>query len=1088
MKDNDNSNFRREVLNYSECDILALCETFLKNGEKIETDGFKWFGHNRQTIHRRANRGSGGVGFLVRNELLENFNVTTLDTSHEGIMWLRITSKLGDFSLCCAVCYLPPHDSCRAMDSSIFFDKLMEQLYTYQNMGKIILMGDYNARCGQNSDYIEGVDTVPPRDILDETENHHGDNLISFLTDVNFCMLNGRFRDREWTHVSPVGKSVVDYMCVPYEQLEHIKSFTIMKMSDIIDNIRVHPNSIPDHSFLKCELTIPDAVTEKSSSISEVGNEVTAKYNSKNTPNDFLVNESVLEQVNTSLIKIEHSVTVEKDIQRAYDEFALLIKREMDQQLQPIKTFKASKGRSKYKPYWNDELTLLWNESRNSEHEWLKFTGAPMVKSRLKAKFCADRKQFDKAHRKYKRQYQQMERLNIQGQLQNHNQTEFWRSIGKVGMANERRLDIPWEVVDHEGHVQRDKKAVLCRWKSDFEGLFNANGVTHNLPPAQTVDAPNTDDLNLPIDRTEIIKAIDAAKYGKASGIDQIPAEVLKNDSAVELMLRMCNGCFELGYVPTEWTRGIINPIYKHILALHSMVNTRKLAKQSTYVSFIDLRKAFDTVDRTLLWYKLERIGLRGKFHMALQSLYRDVKCCVRVNGNNTPWFDVTSGVKQGCVLSPTMFSVFINDLATRINEAGLGVSVDDTIISILLYADDIALIAPDPKSLQSMLDIVSDWCRMWGLAINPQKSKVVHFRPPSIQQTDFEFKCGLNDIDKTDSYKYLGLWFDEHLRMDKVVKELAKSASRALGALIGKFISVGGMTYDVFTKLYETVVEPVLMYCSGVWGTKQYSVINTVQNKAIRFFMAVGKHTSNIALRGDMGWNSCFSKQRRASIRLMCRVVRTDDGRLFSRIVRWSSRYRRGWHGTITKLISDMDETNLVNDRTVSTKTVIRRLSDKLNDLDLQDWHRALYDDRNCVNGNKLRTYRTFKQSINPEAYVTSDIPRTHRRVLAQFRAGCLPIAIETGRYSRPTIPLEERKCLFCTQDVIEDEKHFLIHCNLYDDLRSELYNACSSFIYDFENLNSDRKFSSIMTCPYIHENLSKYIFKAFYRRKIFR
>ena len=200
---------------------------------------------------------------LVRNELLENFNVTTLDTSHEGIMWLRITSKLGDFSLCCAVCYLPPHDSCRAMDSSIFFDKLMEQLYTFQNMGKIILMGDYNARCGQNSDYIEGVDTVPPRDILDETENHHGDSLISFLTDVNFCMLNGRFRDREWTHVSPVGKSVVDYMCVPYEQLEHIKSFTIMKISNIIDNIRVHPNSIPDHSFLKCELTIPDAVTEK---------------------------------------------------------------------------------------------------------------------------------------------------------------------------------------------------------------------------------------------------------------------------------------------------------------------------------------------------------------------------------------------------------------------------------------------------------------------------------------------------------------------------------------------------------------------------------------------------------------------------------------------------------------------------------------------------------------------------------------------------------------------------------------------------------------------------------------------------------
>ena len=76
----------------------------------------------------------------------------------------------------------------------------------------------------------------------------------------------------------------------------------------------------------------------------------------------------------------------------------------------------------------------------------------------------------------------------------------------------------------------------------------------------------------------------------------------------------------------------------------------------------------------------------------------------------------------------------------------------------------------------------------------------------------------------------------------------------------------------------------------------------------------------------------------------------------------------------------------------TVSTKTVIRRLSDKLNDLDLQDWHRALHDDRNCVNGNKLRTYRTFKQSINPEAYVTSDIPRAHRRVISAIQSRLPP------------------------------------------------------------------------------------------------
>ena len=224
-------------------------------------------------MNRRANRGSGGVGFLVCSERLENFNVTVLDKSQEGIMWLRITSKHDDFLLCSAVCYLPPQDSCRAIDSDIFFDKLVEQLYMYQNMGKVILMGDYNARCGLNSDYIEGVDTIPPPDILNEKESHRCNSLISFLTDVYFCMLNGRFENREWTQVAPLGKSFVDYMCVPYEQLEYIERFTIMKMSDIIDNIRVHPSSIPNHSFLKCELNIPGAVADYSLRSDDVRNQ-----------------------------------------------------------------------------------------------------------------------------------------------------------------------------------------------------------------------------------------------------------------------------------------------------------------------------------------------------------------------------------------------------------------------------------------------------------------------------------------------------------------------------------------------------------------------------------------------------------------------------------------------------------------------------------------------------------------------------------------------------------------------------------------------------------------------------------------------
>lgn len=85
-----------------------------------------------------------------------------------------------------------------------------------------------NSRIGQNSDYVEGVDVVRPRNIVDFYENRQGDKFIEFLCDVNFVILNGRFNDSEFTYITPSGRSVVDYMCLPYEEMEYIQQFRIV--------------------------------------------------------------------------------------------------------------------------------------------------------------------------------------------------------------------------------------------------------------------------------------------------------------------------------------------------------------------------------------------------------------------------------------------------------------------------------------------------------------------------------------------------------------------------------------------------------------------------------------------------------------------------------------------------------------------------------------------------------------------------------------------------------------------------------------------------------------------------------------------
>ncbi len=128
----------------------------------------------------------------------------------------------------------------------------------------------------------------------------------------------------------------------------------------------------------------------------------------------------------------------------------------------------------------------------------------------------------------------------------------------------------------------------------------------------------------------------------------------------------------------------------------------------------------------------------------------------------------------------------------------------EDELISILLYADDIALIATNEVDLQKMLDKLSEWCLRRKLMVNGGKTQIVHFRKgPSVPRTDFNFKCGDTDLKTVDKYTYLGLIFTEFLYMIVMSKAVALSATRVLGRIIAKCKTHGGVPHKVFSQLY---------------------------------------------------------------------------------------------------------------------------------------------------------------------------------------------------------------------------------------------------------------------------------------------
>ena len=116
-----------------------------------------------------------------------------------------------------------------------------------------------------------------------------------------------------------------------------------------------------------------------------------------------------------------------------------------------------------------------------------------------------------------------------------------------------------------------------------------------------------------------------------------------------------------------------------HLSTLTNLAEYEIKSKKSPFVAFIDFSKAYDRINRDLLWSKLQLQGLNGHMLNILKAIYNDVRCCVRINGTNTDWFQVTSGLKQGCLLSPLVFNMtYVNDLVHNLKSVAEGINMND--------------------------------------------------------------------------------------------------------------------------------------------------------------------------------------------------------------------------------------------------------------------------------------------------------------------------------------------------------------------------------------------------------------------------
>ena len=309
------------------------------------------------------------------------------------------------------------------------------------------------------------------------------------------------------------------------------------------------------------------------------------------------------------------------------------------------------------------------------------------------------------------------------------------------------------------------------------------------------------------------------------------------------LLNRLFNHVVKLGLIPETQCgfypgKGTTDMSF----SLRQLQEKCKLHNQDLYLLFIDLTKAFDTVNREGLWCILEKAGCPNHFVGIIRSFHDDMKVTVREGSEKSLPFEVTSGTKQGCVIAPTLFSIFFSMMllvAFKDSEDGIKIKsrpelrlcnittghfnaeskVILSTIRELLFADDCALAADSPEALQRLCDCFAAAARRFGLIISIKKTEVVYqpargneYTPPAIFIEGQQLKA-------VELFKYLGSIVSNDASLDAdIIARIAK-ATAAFGRLTKRLWNNRDIRLETKVSVYRAAVVTSLLFGCEAWA-----------------------------------------------------------------------------------------------------------------------------------------------------------------------------------------------------------------------------------------------------------------------------
>ena len=838
----------------------------------------RWIGHGRlktttgETIlysgHENENEHYGGVAMIISQKTVKSLE--SWNPVNDRIMTARFHSRYIKTTL--IQVYAPTNDADDDTKDD-FYDQLQKTVDEVPGHDMLIIMGDLNAKVGLPQEEEEEIIGMHG---LKCERNDNGERFVDFCTAHRCPIMTTMFPHKDihkYTWTSPDGKyrNQIDHFAVrakfrksvrnvrAYRGADAASDHNLIIMSLKLKLKRAHGKTTPRKTFETNKLKVPEIQKEFQIQLRNVFS-------------------CLAEEANPSTPETDSTEEIESCWKTIRDGYNSVAEKVLGPRTKESKPWVSANSWKKI-----DERRELKKKREQAKSE--------RRKTMLANEYKEKDKEVKRSMRHDKREWMENIARDAEENAHNGNMKGVYDATRKLCNVCPKGSGA---VRNKEGRILTREDEVLQRWKEHFEEILNREE-PETIAEVDT-ETPVIDDISSDyITKEEIYQAVQYLKNGKTPGDDTITAELLKADikTTICLLHKIFRMVWDCEWTPEDWRNGLIVKIPKkgdttncgnwRGITLMSIVGKvlskivitriaqgvdQKLRKEQAgfrkgrntteqifvlrnvieqsiewnstlYSCFIDFEKAFDSVHRPTLWSIMKHYGIPTKLIEIVKAMYHQSKCAVINGATKTDWFEVRSGVKQGCSMSGFLFLLVI-DWVMRKTERGAIHGIRWVLhkqIGDLDFADDIALLSSSHEHMQRKVSALSKEAKSTGLKVNTQKTKLLRINTKATSHVCLDGE----EIEEVKSFEYLGAKVTNKGGADEDIRRRIGKAWAAFNKL-NKIWNSGELQRKTKIKIFKSNVLAVLLYGSETWKMTRGDEkrLNTFLHKALRRILKI--------------------------------------------------------------------------------------------------------------------------------------------------------------------------------------------------------------------------------------------------------